>query len=61
MDRLILEPVKVPWTISASEEINSFQASDDSIQVSLVVDIVNELSQSKRRWEEADVYDAVEI
>lgn len=61
MDRLILEPVQVPWSISASDEINVFQASYDSIQVSLVVDIINELSQSKRRWEEADVYDAVDV
>lgn len=61
MDRLILEPVKVPWTISASEEINSFQASNDSVQLSLVADIINELSQLKKSWDEdTDVYDAVD-
>lgn len=61
MDKLVLEPVKVPWKISSADEINLFQSADYSIRLTLMASIINESSKSERSWEQgADVFDAID-
>ncbi|RKI67187.1 hypothetical protein D7V91_10515 [bacterium 1xD42-67] len=57
MEKLILEPVKVPWKLSASDEIEIFRSDSGTVELLLIADLINE--QSKRP--EIDIYDAIDI
>jgi len=63
MEKLILEPVKVPWKISSSDEIGTFQYTTNSVQLFLIVDIVNDLSKLLRETENPniDIYDGIDM
>ena len=57
MEKLILEPVKVPWKLSASDEIEIFRSDSGAVELLLIADLINDHSKKPN----IDVYDAINI
>ena len=45
MEKLILEPVKVPWKLSASDEIEIFRSDSGAVELLLIADLINDHSK----------------
>ena len=63
MEKLRLEPVKVPWKISASDEIETFRADGGSLEFSLIADLINDQSKIIDPLQNADldIFDGIDI
>lgn len=58
MEKLLLEPVQVPWKLSSSDEIDVFRSDGGGdVELLLIADLINERSKDP----EADRYEAVNI
>ena len=57
MEKLILEPVKVPWKLSASDEIEIFRSDSGAVELLLIADFINDQSKKPN----IDVYNAINI
>ena len=47
MEKLKLNPVKVPWKISASDEIALFQCENDRLEILLIADLFDSAKLDK--------------
>ena len=55
MEKLILEPVKVPWKLSASDEIEIFRSDSGAVELLLIADFINDQSKKPN----IDVYNEI--
>jgi len=60
MGRHKLNPIKVPWKISASDEIALFQCENDRLEILLIADLFD-LSKSNKLGLGLDFFDYVSI
>ena len=59
-EKLKLNPVKVPWKISASDEITLFQCENDRLEILLIADLFDS-SKLNKLGIDSDFFDYVSI
>ena len=60
MEKIRLNPVKVPWKISASEEVALFNYENDRLEIPCIADLFDS-SQSKEVGDESGFFDHISI
>ena len=60
MEKIRLNPVKVPWKISASEEVALFNYENDRLEIHCIADLFDS-SQSKEVGDESGFFDHISI
>jgi len=58
-----LEPVKVPWKLSSSDEIEIFRSNGGCVELFLIADLINGLSKSMNLSEnpDTDIFTGINI